>query len=59
MFNMTLYLPPHQENQFKYILEGVPCSQKRISVDKWHHILGELCFMDIKLPGSRGIFSHT
>ena len=58
MVNMTLSLPPHQENRFEEILKGIPCSQKRIGVDKWYRLLVELCSISINLPWARGIFSH-
>ena len=53
--NMTLSLPPHWENRFKEILAGMPCSQKRIGVNKWYRVLGKLCYMDITLPGTMGL----
>ena len=34
MVNMTLSLPPHQDNRFKEILAGIPCNQKWIGLDK-------------------------
>ena len=55
---IILSLPPHQENWFKEILEGIPCIQKRIGVDKWNQVLEDLCSMDITLPGFMGLFSH-
>ena len=56
--NMMMSLPPHWENRIKDILAGIPCSQKRIGVDKWNRVLGELRSMATPLPGSRGLFSH-
>ena len=38
---------------------GIKATQKRIGVDKWHRLLGELLSMTIALPGTRGLFSHT
>ena len=58
MVNITLSLPPRQENRFKEILAGIPCSQKRIGMDKWYRVLGNIFPVDISLPGARGIFSH-
>ena len=55
---MTLYLPPHQENRFYEILTGITCSQKRIIVDKWHQVLGELRYVATNLTGYRNLFSH-
>ena len=58
MVNMMLYLTPHREKRFKEIMAGIPIIQKQISVEKRHWVLGELLFMDIALPGARGVFSH-
>ena len=55
---MTLSLHPHRENRSRKILAGIPRIKKRISVDKWHQVLGELRSMDIALPGIRGILIH-
>ena len=59
MINITLSLPPHRQNCSKEILEGIPCIQKFIGVEKWHRVIGEICAMVISLPGNRGLFSHT
>ena len=56
--NMTISLPPHRANRFRDILAEIPATQKRISVDKWHHCLGELRSMFLALPGLRGLFSQ-
>ena len=40
--NMVIKLPPHQEERLAEILTSIPCTQKRISVKKWHKVLGEL-----------------
>ena len=48
---------PHQENHLKEILDGIPTSQKRIGVEKWHRVIGGLCSMTIALPGAWGLFS--
>ena len=58
MVNMTLLLPPHHKNRSKEILAVILLSQKRIVMDKWHQLLGELCSMTISLPSARGLFSH-
>ena len=55
---MTFSFPPHQENRFKEILDVIPTSQKRIDIDKWHWLLGELCSMAIPLNSARGLLSH-
>ena len=57
-FNMTLSLPLHLENPFKEILDEILTIPKRIGVDKWHQVIGEICYMDISLPGSRGYLSQ-
>ena len=56
--NMTLSLPPHQVERLKYILDEIPPTQQRISIDKWHRMMGELRSMTMALPGARGLFSH-
>ena len=33
-------------------------TQKRVSVAKWHRVLGELRSMTLAIPGARGLFSH-
>ena len=55
---MTISLPPHRADCFRGILADIPTTQKRISVDKWHRCLGELCSMSLALPGSRGLFGQ-
>ena len=57
--NMTLSLPPHQENRFKDIPAGISYIQKRIFVDKWLRLLWDICLMDIELPGDRGLFRYV
>jgi hypothetical protein len=54
---MTISLPPHRQQRLNDILHSIPNSQKRISIKKWHKILGELRSMSLALPGSRGLFS--
>jgi Reverse transcriptase (RNA-dependent DNA polymerase). len=56
--NKTISLPPRRVSRHQEILDSIPRSQRRISVKKWHNILGELRSMSIALPGSRGLFSH-
>ena len=55
---LTISLPQRRVDRLTEILNSIPLSQKRISVDKWHKVLGELRSMSIALPGSRGLFSH-
>ena len=56
--NMTIKLPPHRETRLGEILSEIPRTQKRISVKKWHKVLGELWSMSLALPGSCHLFSH-
>ena len=39
-------------------MSSIPRSQRRVGVDKWHCVLGELRSMAPALPGSRGLFSQ-
>ena len=55
---MTLSLPQHQENHFKEILDEITTSQKRIGIDKWNWIIGELCSIDTALTGACGLCRH-
>ena len=55
---MTIQLPLHRQERLAEILASIPPSQKRISVKKWHKVLGELRSMATALPGARHIFSH-
>jgi hypothetical protein len=54
---MTIHLPPHRVERLGQILADIPPSQKRLSVKKWHRVLGELRSMALALPGSRNLFS--
>ena len=54
---MTISLPEHRQERLGEILASVPLTQKRLSVKRWHKILGELRSMSLALPGSRGLFS--
>jgi hypothetical protein len=54
----TLELPPHRRERLQELLDEVPLTQKRISVAKWHRVLGELRSMALAIPGARGLFSH-
>ena len=42
---MTIKLPPHRVDRLVEILARIPPTQKRISMRKWHKVLGELCYM--------------
>jgi hypothetical protein len=56
--DMTLTLPPRRLTRLKELLDSIPPTRKRLSVDTWHRLLGELRSMSLALPGSRGLFSH-
>ena len=36
----------------------MPCTQKRIVMDKWHWVLGKQHYMAIYLPINLGLFIH-
>jgi hypothetical protein len=55
---MTLTLPSHRIERLAELLASIPPAQKRLSLDKWYRLLGELRSMSIALPGARGLFSH-
>jgi len=54
---MTITLPKRRLDRLAELLASVPSSQSRLSLDKWHKILGELRSMSLALPGTRGLFS--
>ena len=54
----TISLPDHRVQRLAEILSSIPRSQKRISIRKWHRVLGELRSMSLALPGARHLFSH-
>jgi hypothetical protein len=54
----TIALPPHRLERLFVILNSIPPEQRRISIQKWQQMLGELRAMAIAIPGARGIFSH-
>ena len=56
--DMTLTLPPRRLQRLAALLGDIPPSQRRLSLPKWHKLLGELRSMSLALPGSRGLFSH-
>ena len=55
--NMPITLPLHRVARLKEFFSAIPCSQRRIGVDKWHRVLGELHSMALALPGARFLFS--
>jgi hypothetical protein len=56
--SMTLTLPERRLRRLADILADIPSTQKRLALEKWHKLLGELRSMAIALPGARGLFSH-
>ena len=54
---MTIHLPPHRVARLGEILASIPKTQRRLSIKKWHKILGELRSMSLALPGARNLFS--
>jgi hypothetical protein len=54
---MTISLTPRRSARLTALLADIPPNQRRMSIKKWHRILGELRSMSIALPGSRGLFS--
>ena len=55
---MTIALPPHRVARLKEIVHAIPCTQRRMGVDKWHKTLGKLRSMALALPGACGLFSQ-
>jgi hypothetical protein len=53
----TLEFPAHRICRLQEILDSILPSQKRVSVQKWHKVLGGLRSMSLALPGTRGLFS--
>ena len=56
--SMTLTLPPRRLQRLADILDSIPSTQRRLSLDTWSCLLGELRSMSLALPGARGLFSH-
>ena len=54
---LTLELPSHRKERLLAILDGIPPTQRRVSMKKWQQVLGEIRSMAIALPGSMGLFS--
>jgi hypothetical protein len=50
-------LPQHRIERLAEMLESIPRTQKRVAIQKWQQVLGELQSMSIAIPGSRGLFS--
>jgi hypothetical protein len=54
---MTITLPQRRLTRLAELLASIPETQRRLSLAKWHSLLGELRSMSLALPGSRGLFS--
>jgi hypothetical protein len=54
---MTTRLPPRRLQRLAELLASIPVTQSRLSLDRWHKILGELRSMSLAPPGTRGLFS--
>lgn len=57
MVTSMLELPPHCHLQ-DLLVDKIPMTQKRVSVAKWHRVLGELRSMTFTIPGASGLVSH-
>ena len=53
----TIHLSPRRSLRLQEILAGFPRSRKRVSLQEWRKVLGELRSMALALPGCRGLFS--
>jgi hypothetical protein len=47
---LTVELPPHRVKRLLAILDSITPDQKRVPVEKWHQLLGELRGMLIGIP---------
>ena len=56
---MTITLPPHRVARLEVIVSAMPRSQRRIDIDKWHRVLGELRSIEFALPRARGLLIQT
>ena len=54
---MTIHLPEHRVTRLVETLTSIPATQKRLSLKKWHAIIGEHRSMSLALPGARNMFS--
>ena len=55
---MTIKLPHHRIDRLAEIVASIPPTQKRISMRKWHKVLGELRSMLLAHPGAQNMFSQ-
>ena len=54
---MTIVLTERRHNCLLELLAQFPREEKRVSVQEWQNVLGELRSMSMAIPGSRGLFS--
>jgi hypothetical protein len=54
--NKTITLPPHRVGRLLEIFESLR-GKKRVSVNNWHRVIGELRSMVLAIPGGRGLFN--
>lgn len=52
----TIQLPPHRYERLHELFQQLQ-GQRRVSVRRWHQLLGELRSMVLAIPGGRGLFS--
>ena len=52
----TISLPPHRAQRLLHIFDELR-DRHRVSVKKWHRVLGELRSMVLAIPGGKGLFS--
>ena len=53
----TINLPPHRLERLHELLDSISPPHKRVSIQRWHQLLGKLRSMSPTLPGARGLFS--
>ena len=52
----TIELPPHRADRLHHILQTL-LQRRRVSLNSWQKMVGELRSMVLALPGGRGLFS--
>ena len=53
----TIHLTPRRAQRLREVLDDIRPDQRRISLKKWHRVLGELRSMELAVPGLKGHFS--
>jgi hypothetical protein len=51
----TMEIPAHRIERLQDILDFILPTQKRVAVQKWHKVLGEMRSMSLALPGTHGL----